>query len=48
MDEAGLDASNFLSGKQSMSKIVTQVRMKLANKLVAYIKEREEQHGTRI
>jgi len=45
MDEAGLESGNFLTGKKSMVKIVTEVRMKLVNQLVAYIKEREEQHG---
>lgn len=45
MDEAGLDAINFLSGKKSMSKIVREVRAKLLTEIVAYIKKQEERNG---
>ncbi len=40
MDEAGLDAVNFLSGKKSMSRIVSEVRINLHQALTAYLKER--------
>jgi hypothetical protein len=48
MDEAGLDASNFLNGKKSMSRIITEVRAKLLTGLIAYLKEREENNGNGI
>ncbi len=46
MDEAGLDSSKFLTGKKSMSRIVTEVRAKLLTGLITYIKQREEANGS--
>jgi len=48
MDEAGLDAGSFLTGKKSMSRIVTEVRAKLLTRLIAYLKDTEDTNGNGI
>lgn len=41
MDKAGLDATTILAARQSMTKTVNQIRMKIAKDLKVYIENRE-------
>lgn len=41
LDEVGLNGAAFLSGNESMSAIVSRVRMRLISRLKDYIQERD-------